>query len=397
MPTFAGLRGTGKFAADERPLDFREMILWARPNGMAPLTALLSKMKSEPTDMATFNWWEEKLVPVRGQLVGPYDTTTTTIVFQAATPVGLDLVPGDILQIEKTESSTYDNELVEVSSVTNSTTIVVKRGVAGSTAASIAANTWVTRIGSAFQEGSGRPELSQRNPVKLFNHCQIFKTACGITGTAAAEKGHRTGDPWKNDKTRKMFDHSVNLEFAFLFGRPYEDTTGEHPKRFTGGLRHFITTNVTIFTTTPTEDTFLNAVHKVFDYSVSAAGDERIMFCGNGFLNSLNKLAKNSSSTRINFSNQVEKIYGMSLYRWSTPQGTFLARTHPLLNLHGRYTYSAFIIDPDAIKYRYLRDTRFIDNVQLPGQDARIGMWLTEAGLEVNHEYTCGYIGNFIV
>ena len=395
MPTFAGLRGTGKFAADERPLDFREYILWARPNGLAPLTALLSKMKSESTDFATFNWWEEKLVPVRGQLSGAHDTTTNTFTFVAATPIGYDLVPGDILQIEKAESTVYDNELVEVSSVTSATVIVVKRGVAGSTPAA-ANNAFVTKIGSAFQEGSARPNISLRNPVKLTNHCQIFKTAVGVTGTAMSERGHRTGDPWKNDKQRKIFDHSASMEFAFMFGRTYEDTTGPHPKRFTGGLRHFITTNVKIYTTTPTESDFLDAIHKVFDWNVSDAGDERIVFCGNGFLNSLNKLAKSSPSTRINFDGVID-VYGMRLTRWITPQGTFLVKSHPLMNFHGRYTYSAFIIDPSSIKYRYLRDTRFIDNVQDPGQDSRIGMWLTECGLEVNHEYTCGYIGNFVV
>ena len=39
----AGLRGSGDFATDERPKDFREMILFRRPNGQAPLTALLSR------------------------------------------------------------------------------------------------------------------------------------------------------------------------------------------------------------------------------------------------------------------------------------------------------------------------------------------------------------------
>jgi hypothetical protein len=389
---FAGLRGTGKFGADERPLDFREMILWARPNGSAPLTALLSKMKSEKTDFATFNWWVEKLNAVRVLSSGLHNTTATTITLVSG---GLDLVPGDILQVEKSESTTYDNELVEVTSVTNDTSINVNRGVAGSTAASFT-GAYLTRVGSAFQEGTSSPSISQRNPTKITNYCQLFKTSVGITGTAMAEQGHRTGDPWKNDKIRKMFDHAASMEFAFLFGKPYEDTSGAHPKRFTGGLRYFITTNVTIFTTTPTEDTFLSAVYKVFDYNVSDAGDERIAFCGNGFLNSLNKLAKNSASSRVIFDGVVE-LYGMRLTKWILPQGTILFKTHPLLNLHGRYSNSAFIIDPSSLRYRYLRDTRFKDNVQAPDEDSRKGYWLTECGLEVQHEYTCAYIGNFVV
>lgn len=52
----AGLRGTGDWGTDERPKNFREYILWRRPNGMAPLTALLSKMKSEKSNDPEFAW-----------------------------------------------------------------------------------------------------------------------------------------------------------------------------------------------------------------------------------------------------------------------------------------------------------------------------------------------------
>ncbi|MGC8807874.1 MAG: SU10 major capsid protein [Thiomonas sp.] len=391
---FAGLRGTGDWAADERPKDFREYILWANPNGTAPLTALLSKAASQKASDPEFIWWEEKLEAIRVQLTTGYTATDTTF---AITGGGLRLVPGDVLMIEKTESASYDNEFVEVSSVTNDTTIVVKRGQAGSTAGTVASGSYLTKVGSAFAEGTRAPLNTGRNPNKLFNYCEIFKTTVESTRTATQTE-LRTGDSWKNDKKRRAFDHSVDLEMAFLFGRRYE-TLGDNgkPKRYTGGLRYFLSTNVTIFTTTPTEDTFLNAVYKVFDYNKdSGAGDERIVLCGNGALNSLNKLARTSPSSRITFK-EVIKLYGMNLQLWILPQGTLAVRTHPLMNLHGRFTYSMFIIDPTNLKYRYLLDTTFKDNVQLPDEDTRKGMWITEAGLEVNHEYTMGYIGNFVV
>ena len=53
---FAGLRGTGDWGTDERPKNFREMILWRDPNGQTPLTALMSKMRSEATDDPEFSW-----------------------------------------------------------------------------------------------------------------------------------------------------------------------------------------------------------------------------------------------------------------------------------------------------------------------------------------------------
>ena len=141
---------------------------------------------------------------------------------------------------------------------------------------------------------------------------------------------------------------------------------------------------------------FLDDTYKVFDYDSGSAGNERIVLAGNGFLNSLNKLARNSSSTRINFDGSI-KAYGMQLQRWILPQGTLYVRTHPLLNVHSVYTNSAFILDPSAMIYRHMRDTRMEDNIQANDADFQKGQWLTEAGLEIRHEKTMGYLGNFVV
>ena len=56
MAAVAGLRGTGDWATDERPKNFRETILWRTPNGDTPLTALMSKVQSDSVDDPEFNW-----------------------------------------------------------------------------------------------------------------------------------------------------------------------------------------------------------------------------------------------------------------------------------------------------------------------------------------------------
>lgn len=397
MAAFAGLRGTGTWGTGERPKSFREMILFFNPNGQAPLTALLAKAQKETVDDPEFNWWSETLDILRLKIDNGagYDSTDQTM---TVIDKGLQCVPGDVFLCEKDEASTYDEELMIVSSVTSDTVVVFKRGISGTTPAALVDTEYLTKVSSAFEEGSGSADISQRNPSKEKNYTQIFKTSMGITGTAGSTHT-RTGDSWTNDKKRKMFDHSRDLEMAFLFGRPYEDTNGDHAKRYTGGLRHFISSNVTIFGTTPTEDTLLDAIYPVFDFQGNGSGDERIMFCGNGFLNSLNRLARTSSSTRCNFDGYVKNAYGMNLQRWITPQGTFGVRTHPLLNRHGRFTYSAFIIDPSVLVWRPLkgRDTKFMDNIQDNDADERKAQWLTEVGLEIQFEATCAYLGNFVV
>lgn len=394
MAAVAGLRGTGNWATDERPKNFREMILWRNPNGTAPLTALMARMKSESVDDPEFNWWEEENSPTRVQLDATGASASSTAF--GLVSGGLDLVVGDLLMVETaTEASAYSSvELVEVSSITSDTAIVVKRGARGTTGAATGVSTYITRVGDAQEEGDTSPDSSTRNPTKKTNYCQIFKTAYRMTNTAKITKT-RTGDPLKNDKKRKMFDHSSKLEFAWLFGKSNEDTGANNlPRRSTGGLSEFITTNRKVYTTSPTEDQFLEDTYKVFDYDSGTAGNERIVFAGNVFLNNLNKLARTSSSTRINFDGSI-KAYGMQLQRWILPQGTLYVRTHPLMNVHTRFASSAFIVDPSAIIYRYMRDTRMMDNIQANDADEQKGQWLTEAGLEIRHERTMAYLGKF--
>lgn len=395
MPAIAGLRGTGDWGTDERPKNFRETILWRNPNGSAPITAFLSRMGSESTDDPQFSWWEEEQRAIMLTVNGVMNTTTTTsfVVDAESTTVSgaLSLVAGDVLMVEKADATT--NEIILVVNVSSDTAFEAARGQAGTVAAAIPTGTRLLKISNVFAEGTNSPGVTSRNPTKLTNYCQIFKTAYEITRTAKGTRA-RTGDPLKNDKKRKMFDHSVALEFGFLFGRAYE-TTGSNgkPLRYTGGLRSFITSNVTVFnnTTAITETMFLDAVSPVFDYD-SAAGDERLVICGNGFLTTLNLLAK--ANTQIH-AEGVVKIYGMKLQEWITPQGRLYFRTHPLFNRHPNYNYSAFILDASNIKYRHFMDTKMQDNIQANDADTQKGQWITEAGLEVHHEKTMAYLGNF--
>jgi hypothetical protein len=397
----AGLRGTGDWATDERPKNFREMILWRNPNGMAPLTALLSKMKSESTNDPEFAWYEEELNALRLTVAFTtgYSTTDTSIAVTSNVTDATDVVAGDVFLVEKALTSAYNNEIIVASANGSAGSITFVRAQAGTTAAPLANGTFLTKIGNTFAEGTGAPSAASRNPTKMYNLCQIFKTTYDITNTAKGTKT-RTGDPIKNDKKRKMFDHSTAMEMAFLFGKRHE-TTGANgkPLRFSGGLLWFLSqyaaSMITAFTTTPTETTFTDAVYKVFDYD-SGAGDERIVFAGNGALNSLNKLAATQSRTRVNFDGIVD-VYGMKLQRWVLPQGTIYVKSHPLFNVHSRFTNDMCIIDPSALKYRHMRDTTFKDNIQANDADETKGQWLSEVGLELEHAKTMGWISNFVV
>lgn len=402
MAAVAGMRGTADWGTDERPKNFRETILWRNPNGMAPLTALMSKMKTESVDDPEFNWWEEELNALRLTMSNgtAYTSTDTSIVVSTnLSSDAKDVVPGDLFMVEKTLLTTYDNEVVMASSITNTTTVVFKRGQLGTTPAAIGVGANLTKIGNAFEEGTGAPTASTRNPTKINNYCQIFKTTYDITNTAKNTRV-RTGDPIKQDKKRKMFDHAVAMEMAAIFGKRFEGTgPSGKPFRTSGGLLYFLSQYasdmITIFATTPTETTFTDAVYKVFNFD-SGAGNERIVLAGNGALNSLARLAASQSRVRINYDGII-KFFGMDLQKWVFPQGTLFIKSHPLFNNHSRFTNDMLIIDPTALVIRQMRATAFKDGIQSNDADELKGQWLTEEGFEFHHMKTMAWISNFVV
>jgi hypothetical protein len=423
MAAVAGLRGTGDFSTDERPKNFREMILWLEPNGDAPIFALTSKAKKRTVNDPEYAWWDEPIDLVRIQVNGAFSSSDPVIAVDSVDPTAavLDsnwglpnhLKPGDLLLVEKADQVAYDNEILLVTGVIGSTQISVQRGAAGTTAASIADNSFLLLMGSVYAEGTAAPDSVSRNPVKYSNLVQIFKDSYEITGTVEVTKT-RTGNPWSNDKKRKMFDHARGIEWSMMFGRQSE-TIGSNgkPLRTMGGIRSQIPqTRTTVFAAsslnaaTPGKgiNAFLDAVYRVFDYS-SGAGDTRIAFMGNVALNTINKMVQQDTAATIEWGGPV-KVYGMNLRELVFPQGRLLVRTHPLLNRHssiaagvytaGPYAASAWILDFSAIEYVTLpgRDTKSKDDVQDKDEDLRRGFLQTDCSIQVDKGgLTCAYLG----
>lgn len=407
----AGLRGTGDWGPDERPKNFRELILWRNPNGMTPIFALTARIAKESTDDPEFSWWTEPNDIVRLQVEGALIAGDTTVVVDSVDPsaaspklnwgVATHLKEGDLLMVEPAaDTAVFAPEIIRVVSVTNATTFVVVRGAAGTTAAAIADEGWLLLIGSSYAEGTRSPLSNSRNPIKYSNYTQIFKDTYELTGTAAETK-IRTGDPVKNDKKRKTFDHARAIEMAILFGQKSETVgTNGKPQRTTDGIRKFIAAgNTTVFSAAYDLQDVLDAISPVFDFDTEA-GDSRIAFVGNGVLNALNfRMANSSGQTaiRINYDAKAT-AWGMNFTEVITPQGRILMKTHPLMNRHPLYRNSMLIMDFSALKWRPMRnrDTKFKDNVQHNDEDTQKGLWMTEAGLEVWHGgLTLGWIGGF--
>lgn len=404
MAAVAGLRGTGDWGTDERPKSFRESILWINPNGNAPLFGLMGRTKKKVKTDPEYSWWAEPNNLVRLQVAGALNSTDTLVTVDNGDPSSADLSlkygtaqhlkPGDHLLVEPaSDNATFDHEVVEVAQVLSDTQFVVSRGAQGTSAASISNDAFLLLIGSAYGEGTAAPSATSRNPVKYTNKTQIFKNTYEISKTADVTDA-RTGSAWSNDKKRKGFVHSMEIEMALLFGRTSEvtDANGK-PKRTMDGLRPQVA-NVTVGVANA--GAFEDALAPNFDFDLGGGDDTRIALAGHTALREMGKIIQNETAVSIEVGNPI-KLWGMDFREWITTNGRLLVRSHALMSQHPLYKSSMFILDMNAINYVHLRnrDTKTIDDVQSKDEDLRRGYYLTECSIMVDGGgLSCGYIGS---
>jgi hypothetical protein len=413
MSGIAGLRGTGDWGTDERPKNFREGILRFSPDGDAPLFAMSAKAGKKSVNDPEFAWWAESNNLFRLQVNGALGSGDTTITVDSADPTASTMTAlygtathlkgGDLLLVEKTDQATFDNEIVMVDTVLSDTQFTVLRGQGGTSAASISDDVYLTLIGSAYAEGTAAPRATSKNPVKFSNYIQIFKDSYEITGTADNTEA-RTGSAWSNDKKRKSFKHSADIEWSILFGRKSEQT-GENgkPLRFMGGLREQIPQatpanggRTTVFGSAVSAATFADAVSPVFDFDFGG-GDTRMGYCGNHVRTELGKVIQATTGIRMELGSTI-KVYGQSFQEFIMPQGRLLLKSHPLLSRHPRFMKSMFVVDWSVTKYTTMKgrpDGKYHDDVQNKDEDVRRGYVQTDCSLMVDGGgLSCAYLGN---
>jgi hypothetical protein len=386
MATILGLRDVADFQSDERPKNWREMILYLYPRSeqKAPLNALLAGMKKQPTDDPEFNWFE-KSSPTRYTAANystGYDSAATQITVDDASFFRAD----DLVRNDATD------EVMRVTTDCSGTTLVVARGW-GSTATGVTNNDDLFIIGTAIAEGSNTRSSLYKDPTKVYNYTQIFRYPLKLTETAKATH-LRTGAPIKDMKREALDQHTIDMERGFIWGVRKEDLTGNEPKRSTGGILSYISTNsTTVSGGNLTYAALMEFLRDLFKKGSS----ERLCFCGNQFLLVLNMMAEARGDFNMDAG---QKVYGIAITKWITPFGVVYLKNHPLFNEIGPHTKTGLFIQPSNIIYRYLsgngvnRDTKYKKNIQDNDEDSTEDEFLTECGLEVQHEETHGILKN---
>lgn len=447
---FLGMRGTGDWIHNERPLNWRETILKLYPTGSAPLTAILSKLSSSKVDDPTFNWWTQQMSPVSGPVtarsftgaaangatgtitVGP-NPNVSTVGDMPETVLGGVTSPGRdfsadmknfvrighqvLLGVTSTPSYAINAIVTNISTATPPViTVKLLEAAPAVNAIDLSDCDYFKVIGNVNEEGANIPAPIALDPVQVYNYTQIFRSPLSMTRTARLTH-LRDGDYYQRTKAEALEMHSWEIEQAFLFGKKSINLgTGGKPQRTTDGFVNFIKTyapgnvfNFTADASVPAAAPWSvqtnnisngqrwldSCFEKVFRYGAN----EKLMLCGSGALLGINQLAQVGSMMRVV---PGERTYGLRVTEWITPFGSVNIITHPLMSIDPILRNTALLMEPREMEYKFITDTTFYGEKGTTSGEGRsanrmdgiIEEFLTEAGLMFGLPQKCAVLYN---
>lgn len=420
MAGFLGMRGTGDWATDQRPYNWRDVILRLYPNGDAPLTAIMAKMKSEKTDDPLFNWWTKGLPTQRAAITDIYSDAALSSAYASGATAGSVVYAsmtaayashfriGHQVLFRYSSDYRYDINAKVIAVLSNGASSYVGcKLLQADSSTYLASCDTLLVIGNINSEGAPMPDAITYDPTKLYGYTQIFRTPLEITRTARKTR-LRTGDAYKEMKREALELHSIEMEKAFLFGYPTENTGDNGKKeRTTAGIVYWInnysgiTSSFVTDTSIATGKTWNSGGEEWLDYYLEQifryGSEDRLAFCGSGVLLAINKLVKQGGN--YTFTPKTGS-YGIKVMEWVTPFGTINLKRHPLFSYEATNANSMLIIAPEQLVYRYIDDTTFYDdpekkNTGYTRRDGTKEEFLTECGLELHHPSMFGWLHGF--
>ena len=433
-PTFFGMRGTGNWVDNQMPEDWNETILYLFPNGDAPLTAMMSKMGTDPSDSVKIHWWTQGLPIQAATLTAIYTNAALSTLYVSGGDSGDNIyvkLPTEVdvdhfregHQVTVRILADIAGDVVTkcVDRVKNGSSSYLKLKLLeaddNGTGKTIADAGRVLVSGNMNAEGAGMPDAISYDPTEWYNNMQIFRTPLEITGTAIATKLRTNPQAYPKKQKECLKNHSMEREKAFWFGVP-TSTIGDNgkPERSlmgiipairgsydghggpAGTVANYLTdSNYAGKSWLSGGEAWLNAqLETIFLYG----NVNKMAWVGNGALMAIQKLVQNNGDFMWG---PDTTIYGIKVREWITPLGSIALMTHPLFNYEITMRKVMVIVEPENIKRRPLRtrDTMFISeeigktNSGYTRRDGIKEEYLTEETLELHHPIGWAFLEGF--
>lgn len=354
---------TGLFNSAVLPQDlarksFAGMITRLMPNGQAPLFGLTSMLTAETALQTEHGFFTKTMLfpqfvlTAAGQAIGDTVFTGTTTA---------NLIPGMVLRVDST------GENVLINSVMSTTQISVQRAVGSTAAAVIAASIALYQVGSAFEEGSLRPNALAINPARITNLTQTFRNTWAVTGSAMAVQVIAGDSNVAENKQDCAAFHAADIEKAIFWGQKFAGTRNGQPFRTMDGVYSIVSNlayypgsyssaNVSVAGGTTNYTQFEAAFDPLFNQATDPkASNERIMFVGGTAKRVINNIGR-LNGTYYMVDGQTS--WGLQFTTIKIARGTFRIIEHPLFNTNASWSKLAIALDLSSFNLAYLGDRR---------------------------------------
>jgi hypothetical protein len=229
----------------------------------------LSSLDKEATE-TTHQWMEDSLRPLTSTITDN-PLANNAVAINVAAGTGVNFRSQDIVKI--------DDELIRITADPAAdalTTVAANngRGWGGSTAAAHAQNSVIEIVSVAYLEGNATPGIA-RTVVKtsVSNYTQIFEDVVQVSSTLEAVEQWNPGSEYARQLSKTMKSLMILMDKTFIYGKPQVGTATI--PRSMGGIRHFITTNVTAAAGAQlSEKLLLDSLNQTYD----AGGNVKAMF-----------------------------------------------------------------------------------------------------------------------
>lgn len=400
MSFYTGVFNTTINPTELNKRSFAATMIRLFPDGSFPIFGMTSQTKKSRAVSSTHGYFTKTLTFAsvtinQATSPGGYNTLDTTLTVVSSTGI----LAGMVLF----NATTREN--MRVTSVTNSTTIVVTRAFGRVAAGNIANGAVLIVIGSAFAEGSDRPTARGLTITHVPNYTQIFRNAWAVTDTARASALELGFTNVSENKMDCATLHSVEIESAIIFGQPKMDTSGTQPLHATQGIidamEQYAPGNTNAASSTTSLSQLITLIEGAWTYSHNLGDSKkRVAFNGSTAMKVYNEIARKNGVVQLL---PDQSGFGFSFQRFKFYKGELILIEHPILNgLSGMADWSIGVDMPSlSLAYMDGRDTRAEEfggtgRNNANGVDANGGSLTTEFAVELMNPAGCFVIYDLV-
>jgi hypothetical protein len=349
-----GIFNTAQFAQDLAKKSFSGMITRLFPNGTSPLFGLTSMLSAETAMQSEHGFFTKTMlfpqltVTAAGQLISDTTFTVTSTT---------NVIPGMVMRVDTT------GENILILAILSPTQVSVQRGIGSVAQVAIGASVNLFQVGTAFEEGSLRPNPLAINPVRVTNLTQIFRNSWAITGSAMATQMIAGDSNVAENKQDCAAFHAADIEKALFFGQKFSGTRNGQPFRTMDGIFSIVNnlnyypssysaTNVTVAGGTTNYTQFETAFDPLFNQATDPkTANERVMFVGGVAKKVINNIGRNNGTY---YMVDGQTSWGLQFSTIKIARGTFRIIEHPLFNTNASWAKLAIAVDLSSFNLAYL-------------------------------------------